>query len=103
MEIEQESGVGQRRGDNGLKSLHGMVTLLVPEYNYGIIKTSAGVEVYFLRANVLAGAFDQLTVGGKVRFDRKMNLLGPQALHVQLLHKKPKDIPPLSTQSFRQG
>lgn len=66
---------------------HGVVAELVPEQDYGRIRTPDGREIYFHRNSVLNAAFDRLKVGDEVRFDEEMGDAGPQASTVRLVGK----------------
>jgi cold shock CspA family protein len=53
---------------------------------YGFIKSLDGREIYFHRNSVLHGAFDELRVGGEVRFEHTEGEQGPQATSVQIVN-----------------
>ena len=63
---------------------HGVVTLLSPEQDYGLIATGDGREIYFHRNSVLDLDLDDLQVGDRVRFHEEMGEKGPQASTVKL-------------------
>lgn len=48
---------------------HGEVVRILPEENYGFIRTTDGQEVYFHRNAVLDDGFDRLEVGSEVRLE----------------------------------
>src|SRR5262249_3692971 len=47
-------------------TLHGRVSTLLPEEDYGFIETSEGAEIYFHRNGLLKGNFEKLTTGTEV-------------------------------------
>lgn len=67
--------------------LHGEVSELYPDMDYGKITTPDGREVYFHRNSVLGVEFDKLEIGSPVRFDEELGVLGPQATTVRLIGK----------------
>jgi ribosomal subunit interface protein len=67
--------------------LHGEVSELYRERDYGKITTPDGREVYFHRNSVLNGGFEKLDLGSPVRFSEEQGLLGPQATTVRLIGK----------------
>jgi len=62
----------------------GRVSRLEPALDYGFLETSDGREIYFHRNSVLNGLFDDLGVGGEVRFAEEEGDQGPQASTVIL-------------------
>jgi cold shock CspA family protein len=60
----------------------GTVTKLSPEEGFGFLDAD-GREVYFHRNSVLAGHFERLRIGSKVRFAEEMGEKGPQASSVR--------------------
>jgi cold shock CspA family protein len=65
---------------------HGQVEEISPVDGCGFIQTGEG-RVYFTRASVLDGAFDELQVGSPVAFVEEKGEKGPQASTVRLLGK----------------
>jgi cold shock CspA family protein len=65
---------------------HGRVVEISKVDEYGFIET-AERRVYFSRASVLDGAFDDLTVGSPVAFVEEAGEKGPQASTVRVLGK----------------
>ena len=66
---------------------HGYISLLVPEEDYGRIKTPDGREIYFHRHSVLGEDFNTLKIGYEVRFNEEPGNEGPQASTVKLIGK----------------
>jgi ribosome-associated translation inhibitor RaiA/cold shock CspA family protein len=64
--------------------LHGEVSQLFPNGDYGFIWTSAGTQLYFHRNSVLGATFDQLTRGVPVHFVESDGDTGPIASKVWL-------------------
>ncbi len=81
-----EHYVTSRRGDIKSHDVtpHGHISQLVPEENYGMIKTSDGREIYFHRNSLIDYPFDQLAVGANVHFSEEMGEKGPQASSVHI-------------------
>lgn len=69
------------------QSVAGIVTQLMPENDYGFLKSLDGREVYFHRNSVLQGDFDRLTVGTGVQFFLSEGEKGPQASTVKIISK----------------
>lgn len=67
---------------------HGEIMKLVPEENYGLIKDTAGREIYFHRNSVIDEDFDRLETGMKVHFNEEQGEQGLQAstVHVEGKH-----------------
>ncbi|MFO7552653.1 MAG: HPF/RaiA family ribosome-associated protein [Haliea sp.] len=63
---------------------HGHITKLVPEEDYGRIRTSDGRDFYFHRNSLVRGDYDELKIGSEVRFVEEMGDSGPQASSVYL-------------------
>lgn len=63
----------------------GNVVRLSPQESRGFIRTDEGREVYFHSNSVLAGQFNRLRIGSRVRFDEEMGEQGPQATTVTLV------------------
>ena len=51
---------------------------------FGFIKTSAGDEVFFHRSECQTLAFDSLSEGQAVAFDRESSAKGPRARNVRM-------------------
>jgi cold shock CspA family protein len=62
---------------------HARVSKLVPEEDYGFLRTLEGRDVYFHRQSVLHDGFDRLEVGTEVTFVEEAGRKGPQASTVQ--------------------
>jgi len=67
--------------------LHGLVSKLVPEEDYGKIETPDGREIYFHRNSVLGNDYDKLNIGSEIRFSEEAGDEGPQASTVTLVGK----------------
>lgn len=67
--------------------LHGRISKLVPDEDYGRIASADGRDIYFHRNSLVGGDFEKLTVGMEVRFDDEMGDEGPQASSVHLIGK----------------
>lgn len=67
--------------------LHGTITVLHPDQDYGRIRTPDGREIYFHRNSVLNADFDRLEVGMETRFSEEPGERGPQASSVQIIGK----------------
>jgi len=67
--------------------LHGHISELVPQENFGRIETSDGRDIYFHRNSLINQEFDQLEVGAEVRFAEEMGENGPQASSVSVAGK----------------
>jgi cold shock CspA family protein len=63
---------------------HGEVVELSPPDGYGFIQAGEN-RIYFDRASVLGGAFDQLSIGTPVAFVEEQGEKGPQASTVRVL------------------
>ena len=63
--------------------LHGRVTRLVAEEDYGFIETSGGHELYFHRLNLANGDFEKLEIGSEVHFLEDIAREGLQAKRVR--------------------
>ena len=66
-------------------SPHGRVCELHPDEGFGRIETDDRRLVYFHRNSVIGRAFDQLTIGTKVRFAEEQGDRGPQASTVHVV------------------
>lgn len=62
--------------------LHGRVTRVIADENYGFIETSEGHELYFHRDNLANNNFDKLAAGSEVRFLEDIGSEGLQAKRV---------------------
>ncbi|PSN17539.1 DNA-binding protein [filamentous cyanobacterium CCP5] len=69
------------------QSVAGIVIKLMPQNNYGFLKTVDGREVYFHRNSVLQNDYDRLTVGTGVQFFLSEGINGPQASTVRIISK----------------
>jgi len=63
--------------------LHGLVSKIFPDEDYGFLETPEGSEVYFHKNSVLNDAFSRLTVGTKVTFNEELGEKGVQASTVR--------------------
>jgi cold shock CspA family protein len=63
----------------------GHVVRLEPQEGYGFLESDDGREIYFHRNSVLGDAFDQLSLGTKVRFAEEKGDKGPQASSLVIL------------------
>ncbi len=66
---------------------HGRVAQLLPDEDYGIIRTSDDREVYFHRNSVVNADFDKLAMNAEVRFSETVGDLGPRASTVTVVGK----------------
>lgn len=66
---------------------HGRIAELVPDEDFGRIRTPEGREVYFHRHSLVDADFDKLRVGDEVRFSEELGERGPQATTVHLIGK----------------
>ncbi|MEX2306270.1 MAG: HPF/RaiA family ribosome-associated protein [Pirellulales bacterium] len=62
---------------------HARISKLVPDEDYGFLRTSKGREIFFHRNSVLKEAFDLLKVGTEVAFVEEDDERGPQASTVK--------------------
>lgn len=62
--------------------LHGVITRMVADEDYGFIETGDGNEYYFARENVVDPSFDQLREGANVQFISEPAAEGMQAKRV---------------------
>ena len=67
--------------------LHGKVSEVHIEENYGRITASDGRLIYFHRNSLLGAALEEVAVGAEVRFDEERGDEGPQATSVSLVGK----------------
>ncbi len=67
--------------------LHGKVSELYSEKDFGRIESSDGSVIYFHRNSVLNADFDKLEVGTEVRFAEEDGDDGPQASTVKVVGK----------------
>lgn len=76
-----------RRKRHDVKTLettpHAKVCKLVPEEDYGFLKTPDGREIYFHKNSVLHDGFDRLEIGTEVAFVEEAGNKGPQASTVR--------------------
>jgi cold shock CspA family protein/ribosome-associated translation inhibitor RaiA len=79
--------VQRRKVKTHATPLHGQIIALHPEQDFGRIATLDGREIYFHRNSVVNADFDQLAVGGQVRFDEEIGDRGPQATTVHVIGK----------------
>lgn len=56
----------------------------VSDRGFGFIKTSAGEEVFFHRSECQTLAFDALSEGQEVAFDREPSVKGPRARNIRM-------------------
>ena len=69
----------------GSDRLHGVVTFLDVEKEWGWIEPDDGRRVYFHRNSVLDGKMDGINVGDEVRFAEEQGNEGPQASTVEII------------------
>jgi len=67
--------------------LHGRISQLHPEEDYGKIEMPDGREIYFHRNSTLNTGFEKLALGTEVRFDEEEGDRGPQASTVKVIGK----------------
>ena len=65
--------------------VHGRVTYLDVQKDWGWIEPEDGRRIYFHRNSVLDGKIDELEVGDEVRFAEEQGNEGPQASTVELI------------------
>jgi len=66
----------------------GTIVELVPQEEYGRIRSADGREVYFHKNSIVNEKFENLTIGSDVRFVESQGDEGPQASTVQALGKQ---------------
>lgn len=90
MRRQLEDYARRRRGDvkRHQSAPHGYIVEMLPEQDYGRIKTADGRLIYFHRNSVVDADFDRLDIGDEVHFAEEMGELGPQAstVHVEGKH-----------------
>jgi cold shock CspA family protein len=64
--------------------VHGQVSELDPEKQYGFLETPDGREIYFHANSLIEGAFEDLAIGTELRFVEEQGDNGPQATTVRL-------------------
>lgn len=62
--------------------LHGEIIELEPELGYGFLRADDGQEVYFQKDGLVAGAWDDLSLGHMLRFRSQDGEKGPFAVDV---------------------
>lgn len=62
--------------------LHGEIIELEPELGYGFMRADDGQEVYFQKDGLVAGVWDGLAVGTRLRFREQDGEKGPFAVDV---------------------
>jgi len=67
--------------------LHGTVTEVYPNMDYGRIRTPEGRDIYFHANSLINGELERLEEGSEVRFVEETGDDGPQASSVQLVGK----------------
>jgi ribosomal subunit interface protein len=67
--------------------LHGRISEMVPNEDYGRIESADGRNIYFHRNSLVNVDFERLAVGMEVRFAEEMGEEGPQASSVQVVGK----------------
>lgn len=89
MERQLRELVERQRGDvKTSDDVHGLVTKLFPDDDYGFLKDiDTGREVFFHRSAVVNDAYDELQTGTEVRFVEVEGEDGPQASTVQVIGK----------------
>jgi cold shock CspA family protein/ribosome-associated translation inhibitor RaiA len=65
----------------------GTIVRLDPGGEFGFLRSSDGVEIYFHRNSVLGGDFSELAIGSRVMFTDEIGEKGAQATTVKLLGK----------------
>ena len=86
-QLEDYASKRRREVKNHVTPSHGRVAQLLPEDDYGMIRTSDGRELYFHRNSVLNADFDRLQLDAEVRFSEAVGDLGPRASAVTLVGK----------------
>jgi ribosomal subunit interface protein len=85
-----EDYVRRRRGKVKAHEVepHGVIKVLYPEQDYGVIQTADNREIYFHRNSVINSDFDKLEIGKPVHFNEEMGENGAQAstVHVEGKH-----------------
>ena len=66
---------------------HGVILKLYPKDGYGFIQTFGNKEIYFHKNSVLDG-FENLNIGGEVRYEEEEGEKGPQASTVKIVRKE---------------
>lgn len=62
--------------------LHGGIVELEPELGFGFVRADDGRELYFQKDSLVAGDWDSLAVGGRLRFREQDGEKGPFAVDV---------------------
>jgi cold shock CspA family protein/ribosome-associated translation inhibitor RaiA len=70
---------------HGAERVHGRVTYLDVEKEWGWIEPDDGRRIYFHRNSVLDGKMDSLVLGAEVRFVEEQGNEGPQASTVEVI------------------
>lgn len=70
---------------NGGDRVHGVVTFLDVEKEWGWIEPDDGRRIYFHRNSVLDGKMDGIAIGDEVRFAEEQGNEGPQASTVEII------------------
>jgi len=86
-QLEEHARMQRRAVKTHDGPVYARVVRLYPEQSYGFIESPGRPDVYFHRAVVEAGGFDQLEVGGEVLFSlaEDEGPMGPQASRVRLV------------------
>jgi cold shock CspA family protein/ribosome-associated translation inhibitor RaiA len=68
-----------------VRNPHARISKLMPDENYGFLRTSDGREIFFHRNSVLKEGFDLLKIGTEVAFSEEEGERGAQASTVMLV------------------
>jgi cold shock CspA family protein len=85
--LEQYSQKIRRKVKTHEAPLHGRVSELPFDQDFGRIQTDDGRDIYFHRNSLINQDFAQLDIGDEVRFDEEDGDLGPQATTVRVVGK----------------
>jgi ribosomal subunit interface protein len=83
-QLEEHSGKIQQEVKTHEEHPHGWVSELLPEDDYGRIRTFAGRDIYFHRNSVTNANFDDLKIGDAATLIEELGEKGPQATAVFL-------------------
>jgi ribosomal subunit interface protein len=67
--------------------LHGRISEVHPERDFGLITTPEGRQIYFHRNCILDAKLEDLSPGTEVRFDEEPGNEGPQATSLRVIGK----------------
>lgn len=86
-QMDQQSGQTKHHPEQAVTAV---VDRVLPEEDYGFLRTGNGGQVYFHRNAVLHGEFDRLRPGDGVHHVESNGVKGPQASTVHVLYHTPR-------------